>query len=162
MEQLRAKLEQDHDKVIRIENDVSTICKTLIRIEKKIDDQRDEFNRKYMKDNDDCKDCKDDLIEKISDSTKESLSWLQFTFIFTPVIGVVFAGIFYLSGIALTNKNSVYSITDEVRDHNAYAAIAFEEMTGHKWGIIDRQRLDEARENYMRIRADDLKNRKVE
>lgn len=152
MQDLRDKIERDHDKVIKIESDVNLICKTLNRIENKIDKQREEFDKKFTKDTDDCKECKDDLITKINESTTKSLSWSNFAYIFGPVVSILFAGFFYLSGLVYANTTSINNLAVDVKNHNSYAVVLFEEVFDIKWGIIDNESINDARILYKEMK----------
>jgi hypothetical protein len=152
MEELRAEFKRDHDTLIRVETKVTSLCGQFNEFKDEMRERFDKLESKFLKDEDDCKVCKDNLVDKINDSNKGYLKWGHFSWIISGIAGVFVTALFIFGTTIFQNKQIIFETNHTMNDHIAYSVLVFEEITGKQWGQATREELDAARQKYLETR----------
>lgn len=102
----REQLKEDHDRSIRIDTSLATICK-------KIDRLQDKFDTHIVGQVENCKDCKAGL----EDRARDKISWRHFTWIMAIVAVLLGSSLGWVHTSVLDNHVSIQKLEVTMEDH---------------------------------------------
>ena len=168
MEQLKEQVTQDHEKLIKIDIKVTSMCKIIEEIKNtmivnhkettdvnskildRIDRNLDVVQRKIEKKDDDCNACKGEIYKAINQKPDMG----TFKWIIGGMSGLILLAIVTVGGLAIDNKIELSKINHLLEDHVGYAELVYKEVTGKDWGTATREDLNRAKENVMKVRKE--------
>ena len=115
---------EDHDRIIRMEGKVDTICSSIKRIEEiqeklftELKDQKLQCDNKSTHDQDACRACQFNLTEKID----KKVNWGKFIAVITLVLGIFAGSLGWMTSTMTDNRDKVMILTHTVEDHIKHA-----------------------------------------
>lgn len=102
MEQLKEKIEKDHDIVTRLEIKVIELCLKVDKIQITLENKSTA-----------CKDCRKEIEEEIKIKTQDLISWPQFKWIFNGTMVIVFSILLWLGGVLYSNTQTITTISNK-------------------------------------------------
>ena len=174
MEQLKADLKTDHDKLIKIDTKVTAMCKSIEEIKDgmifnhrenteannkildRIDRNLDIVQLSFTKKDDNCNTCKDTLNIKID--KKQDMG--TFKWIMGGMGALTLIACLTIGGFAIDNRINLKHLDSLMIDHIAFAAIVYEDVTGAEWGRATREDLNAAKKKVLEVRKEALEKQK--
>ena len=116
--------QEDHDRGIRIETKVTTLCKNVSELTKEFKDsvsdikiqmevQRKDCEVRFEKGGNDCGSCR----AKLESEIQKKLDWKKFTFIVSLLILLIGGTIGWSVGVATTNRDTIIRLETTIEDH---------------------------------------------
>ena len=174
MEQLKDQVTQDHEKLIKIDIKVTSMCKIIEEIKNtmivnhkettdvnskildRIDRNLDVVQRKIEKKDDDCNACKGEIYKAINQKPDMG----TFKWIIGGMSGLILLAIVTVGGLAIDNKIELAKLNSLLTDHIGFAALVYKDVIGEEWGHHSRESILKAKEKVMEVRKEALEKEK--
>lgn len=146
------QIKEDHDALILLKARVTALEERFLAVCKKIDsltivirEGNDrllrEIGDKFDTSNHDCKSCKDDLNNKVSQIGENRVPWSSFKWIFGGTMGVVIGAVIFIGGMSWDTRKYL-------ERHIIFSEMVYYQVTGERWDAAARESLLKAKEHW--------------